>query len=108
MLKLLNFLLIIFCCYGTLTTYAQQSPDTQIRMIEQLHQFYLEKPAQSISNLRYVSGEPLQGKLTADGMRVIIQNYTHRGRVLVDVHYQNASSKEISTSPCFIDPVSPL
>lgn len=71
------------------------------------YQFHLEKPAESIENLRYENtNEPIKGKVSEDGERVIMDNYKRGQRIKFDAIYKDGKREEIKKSPCFIDPVS--
>ncbi|MGB1204327.1 MAG: hypothetical protein ACPG5B_01705 [Chitinophagales bacterium] len=75
------------------------------------HQIYLEKPAESIKNVRYKESEgvdELDGELSEDGLKILLLNYTKRGRVLVDIVYKDGTTEEMSKGSCFIDPVPPM
>lgn len=74
-----------------------------------LHQIYLEERAKSLEGLEYEKdGEPLKGKLSEDGKRIIIENYHKRGRVKVTVTTPTGEQKTVSKSSCYIDVVIPL
>ena len=75
------------------------------------HQIYLEKPAKSIKNVRYKESEntdELDGELSEDGLKILLLNYTRRGRVLIDITYKDGTTEEMSKGSCFIDPVPPM
>ncbi len=75
------------------------------------HQIYLEKPAESIKNVRYKESETtdeLDGELSEDGLKILLLNYTRRGRVLIDITYKDGTTEEMSKGSCFIDPVPPM
>jgi hypothetical protein len=75
------------------------------------HQIYLEKPAESIKNVRYKESEStdeLDGELSEDGLKILLLNYTRRGRVLIDITYKDGTTEEMSKGSCFIDPVPPM
>ena len=70
-------------------------------------QFHLEKPAERIENLRYEnSEEPIKGKISEDGERVIMDNYKKGQRIKFDAIYKDGKREEVKKSPCYIDPVS--
>ncbi len=73
-----------------------------------LHQIYLEEPAESLDYIRYQDGPKLDGELSPDGKRVIIHNHRQKRRVELKVNYKDGSSKEMLKSSCKIDPVIPL
>jgi antitoxin component YwqK of YwqJK toxin-antitoxin module len=106
-------LLILLICtiFVSLSTYGQSSKEVIPKVVEdkqiEFHQLYLDRPAESIEHIQYTDGKLLEGELTSDGMRVIIKNYTKKGRVEVDVKYRDGSSDKISKSSCYIDPVAP-
>lgn len=82
--------------------------DEEIQEFDQ-YQFYLDQPAQRIEKMEYATDEtPIQGQLSKDGKRVIMDGYTKRGRVSVIVHYRDGTKEEVSRSSCVIDPVIPL
>ena len=69
-------------------------------------QFNLDKPALKVEELKYeLSGDPIKGGLTRDGIRVIMDNYKKGQRVKALVFYEDGTSEEISRSPCYIDAV---
>ena len=75
------------------------------------HQIYLEKPAESIKNVRYKEEETtdeIDGELSEDGLKILLLNYTRRGRVLIDITYKDGTTEELSKGSCFIDPVPPM
>ena len=73
------------------------------------YQFYLDQPALSIENIKYAKDEkPLEGQLSKDGKRVVIEGYTKRGRVTATVKYKDGTTEEVSRSSCVIDPVIPM
>ena len=77
----------------------------------QYHQIYLEKPAESIKNIRYKEDETtdeLDGELSEDGLKILLLNYTRRGRILIDITYKDGTTEEMSKGSCFIDPVPPM
>ncbi len=93
---------------GELNAQTEKFGDEEIQQIKQ-HQIYLEKPAISIEKIQYEKEEtPIKGNLSGDGMRIIMDTYTKKGRVKAMVHYADGTSEEISVSSCFIDPVIPL
>ena len=70
------------------------------------YQFNLEKPVLKIENLRYdQTGEPIRGKLSIDGTKVIMDNYKKGLKVKMDVIYADGTKEEIKKSSCYIDPV---
>ena len=70
------------------------------------YQFNLEKPAVDIQNLRYEeSGEPIRGKLSTDGKRVLMDNYKKGQRVKFEAIYSDGTKEEVKKSSCYIDPV---
>ena len=70
------------------------------------YQFQLEKPAMQIENLRYdESGEPIRGRLSTDGTRIIMDNYKKGMRVKYEVIYADGTREELKKSSCYIDPV---
>ena len=74
------------------------------------YQFYLDQPALSIENIKYANDEEktIEGQLSKDGKRVVIEGYTKRGRVTATVKYKDGTTEEVSRSSCVIDPVIPL
>ena len=74
------------------------------------YQFYLDQPALSIENIKYSNDEEkkLEGQLSKDGKRVVIEGYTKRGRITATVKYKDGTTEEVSRSSCVIDPVIPL
>lgn len=82
--------------------------DEEIREFDQ-YQFYLDKPAKKIENIKYAKDElPIEGQISKDGKRVIMDGYIKRGRVIAIVHYKDGTKEEVSRSSCVIDPVIPL
>lgn len=71
----------------------------------EFHQIYLDKKAKSVKCIQYKEGQNLEGKISPDGKRVLIKGYTRRGRIQVDLEYEDGSEESIEKSPCFIDPV---
>ena len=70
------------------------------------YQFQLEHPVESIEELRYEqSGEPINGTLSPDGRRVVMDNYKKGQRVKLTVTYTDGRKEEVSKSSCYIDPV---
>ena len=52
------------------------------------YQFNLEKPAVQIENLRYEnSDEPIRGRISIDGTKVLMDNYKKGQRVKFDAIY---------------------
>ncbi len=84
---------------------SQRMDDEDIKMFKQ-HQIYLDKPAMSIEQLEYDKDQtPIKGKLSEDGMRIIMDGYTKKGRVKAVVMYADGERAEFTKSTCFIDPV---
>jgi len=87
--------------------------DSDLQGVE-FHQIYIEeheegKKVKSIDNVRYKDGSgKLKGELSEDRNRILLQNYTKRGRVLIDVTYEDGTTEELSKGSCFIDPVPPM
>jgi len=70
------------------------------------YQFQLDESVESIDQLRYdQSGEPINGKLSPDGRRVVMDNYKKGQRVKLTVTYADGRSEEVTKSSCYIDPV---
>jgi hypothetical protein len=69
-------------------------------------QFNLEKPAKRISDLHYDKlSSPLKGVLSPDGTKVVLEQYQKGNRIKLTVEFEDGTSKEVTQSPCFIDPV---
>lgn len=86
------------------------SPPPVVPVVEpaedtEFHQIYLDKKAKSVKCIQYKDGQPLQGKVSGDGKRVLIKGYKHKGRIQIDLEYDDGSQDSIEKSPCFIDPV---
>lgn len=82
--------------------------DEEISQIKQ-HQMYLEKPAISIEYIEYEKDQQrIKGELSGDGMRIIMDGYTKKGRVKAIVNYADGTTDEFIRSSCYIDPVIPL
>ena len=111
MKKLMTSLVLLF-----LAVFALQAQDSTPKKLTdeeiqefRYYQFYLDQPALSIENIKYAKDEkPLQGELSKDGKRVVIEGYTKRGRVSATVKYKDGTTEEVSRSSCVIDPVIPL
>ncbi len=94
---------------------AQSQDDQPKRLTDEeiqefkFYQFYLDQPALSIESIKYAKDEkPLEGQLSKDGKRVVIEGYTKRGRITATVKYKDGTTEEVSRSSCVIDPVIPL
>ncbi len=110
----MRYLFALLFILGGLTlsteTFAQSEPlgDEEIRSIKQ-HQMYLDKPAISIKNLRYEKDDqPIEGEISEDGRRIIMDGYVKKGRVTFTVFYADGTDDKMSIGSCFIDPVIPL
>lgn len=74
--------------------------------IKQLHQIYLDRPANKLHQIEYHDGTPLRGRLSPDRMRIYIENYEKRGRIVAKLTYKGSKApEELKRSSCFIDPV---
>jgi len=90
------------------TTKSERLTNEEIQEFKQ-YQFYLDKPAKGIQKIKYASDDtPIEGQISKDGKRVIMDGYIKRGRVTAVVRYQDGTTEEISRSSCVIDPVIPL
>jgi len=110
MKKTLTILTILGFLMLQSTVYAQSNKmtDEEIQEFKQ-HQLYLDKPAIEIEDIRYEKDDmPIEGELSKDGAKVIMDGYSKRGRVSVTVRYADGTTEKISRSPCYIDPVMPL
>jgi len=82
--------------------------DEEIQEFKQ-YQFYLDKPANGIEKIKYANDDaPIEGQISKDGKRVIMDGYIKRGRVTAVVRYKDGTTEEVSRSSCVIDPVIPL
>ncbi len=101
---------------GVVALQAQSQDDKPKRLTDEeiqefkFYQFYLDQPALSIESIKYANDEEkkLEGQLSKDGKRVVIEGYTKRGRVTATVKYKDGTTEEISRSSCVIDPVIPM
>lgn len=107
------FLTLLLLTGLALTTVAQtqQTPKqpSEIDSGFDLHQIYLDQPVKSIEKIEYdQDGTPIEGEISPDGKRIILKNYTHKGRIYVSLTYQDGTTDEFKRSSCVIDPVAPL
>jgi len=122
-MKIFKFVLAILCVMiFSLNVKAQIKteikPETQIKPerltdeeIQEFkqYQFYLDKPANGIEKIKYANDDtPIEGQISKDGKRVIMDGYIKRGRVTAVVRYKDGTTEEVSRSSCVIDPVIPL
>lgn len=106
-MKRLTLLLIFF--FAVTAGFSQTLKQDSLFVPDQFrqYQFQFENPVKSIENLRYEkSGEPIKGKLSPDGKRVVMDNYKKGQRVKLNVTQLDGKVEEVTKSPCFIDPVS--
>lgn len=102
MLVLIVLLLCSFKSFSQNLKPVEQSPDPKF----EFHQFYLEEPAIKIIDIKYDKDcTPVNGKLSEDGKRVIVKDYTEHSRIYFKYLKADGSVQEITKSPCFIDPV---
>lgn len=97
-----------FCLNIEVQAQTERMTDEDIREINQ-HQFYLDKPGVGIELLEYENDQqPIRGTISGDGFKVIMDDYTKKGRVRAIILYADGTKEEIAKSSCFIDPVIPL
>jgi hypothetical protein len=102
--------LVFLFCFTILGTFAkaQDTKQNSNFMPDGMRnfQFNLEKPAKRISDLQYDKlSTPLKGVLSPDGKKVILEQYQKGNRIKLNVEFEDGTSKEVTQSPCFIDPV---
>lgn len=94
--------------YSSSTCHAQQTSKKTSQKTDKHHVIYLEKPASCIDKLRYKDGAKIDGKLTKDGMRVLIKNYDELRDVHFLVNYTDGEIEEAYTGYCYISTIDPL
>jgi len=106
-----NKLIILFSLVLSFNCYAQQQQSVSLEHLKgdgKEYQLYLEKPATCIQSIHYEDGTQIDGKLSMDGMRIFIANYTNNQMIFATLNFKNGEVENISRGPCYIVPRSPL
>ena len=83
-----------------------QTDKLEFQNTQGLYQIYLKKPAKEIIDLQYhKTCEPVKGRISDDGKKVIMENYEPGSRMYLQILYSDSTVEEFVRSPCFIDPV---
>lgn len=70
----------------------------------ELHQIYLDQPADKIIKIKYSdSEEAIKHYLTPDKETIILENYDGLSRVEVTIKYNDGTEESFSKSRCYID-----
>ena len=105
-MKSISLLIISSLLYISVNAQNKKSDLNLIPEGMRSYQFQLEKEARSISNIHYEkTGEPIKGKLSPDGKRIIMEHYVKGNRVVYHVVYADGTEADATKSTCYIDPV---
>jgi len=90
------FLLVFVCLASVVSLNAQEIAPVDI------HKFFIGKEIKAISELQYWDGTPIKGKLSTDGMSVIMIDYSKRGTIKVKIKNLDGSEELITRTSCDI------
>jgi Tol biopolymer transport system component len=97
---------ILWCLSLSAFICRAQSDSTAALPRYNAYQIYMAKPAQQIKQLLYEKDcTPLNGTISDNGKKIIMQGYEPGNKVHVIVIYTDGTEDEFVRSPCFIDPV---
>jgi hypothetical protein len=97
---------LLICLIFVLNVRAQNYKiDETGEVIFNQYQIFLTEPAQEIKELENMEGEEIKGRLSPDGNKIILENYTKKEKLRVKVEYESGRIEEFTRSPCYIDPL---